>query len=139
MSEAGARPKSLTITTWLMAILNAIGYAIINWRHPAAVGVALSFTFFIGAGYVVLWFYWKGHNWARILVMLTCLLCFYNLWSLRSMKADEIAMLIPVAVKAMVIAEALLAAYLLYWLNTGEAKAFFKKHVPRPDGEQPVP
>jgi hypothetical protein len=35
----------------------------------------------IAAGYVVLWYYWQGRNWARILVFLTCFLCFYNLRS----------------------------------------------------------
>ena len=37
------------------------------------------FTIFIVAGYVVIWFYWQGRNWARVLVLLTSLLCLYNL------------------------------------------------------------
>ena len=32
----------------------------------------------------VLWHYWEVHNWARILVFLTCFLCFYNLRSFAS-------------------------------------------------------
>ena len=38
----------------------------------------LVFTLTIAAGYVVLWFFWKGKNWARILVLLNCFVCFYN-------------------------------------------------------------
>jgi hypothetical protein len=67
-------------------------------------------------GYLVLWFYWKGRNWARLLVLLTSLLALYNLryWSLRG-----------IAGRIMLGAEAALAIFLLYWLNTRRVREFF--------------
>lgn len=74
-------------------------------------------TTFILAGYFVLLFYWKGRNWARILVILTSLLSVYNLILLRKQHV--------VLLKAVIICEAILGIYLIYWLNTAEAKNFF--------------
>ena len=120
------RPKAVTISTWLMAILNILGYAIL-WE-PAAHKTRFAVFFFItiftltiAAGYVVLWFYWKGKNWARILVLLNCFLCFYNVHDLHFVLRVN-----PVE-KVMLMGEAVLAVFLLYWLNTQEAKAYFKR------------
>ena len=110
------RPKGLTETSIFMSITNAMGWAIIDWSKPNARLIFVIFTILIVIGYLVLWFYWKGRNWARILVLLTSLLCFYNLryWNLRG--AVE---------RVMLGAEAVLAIFLLYWLNTRRVRAFF--------------
>ena len=74
-------PKAVTISTWLMAVLNILGYAIM-WEpeahetHLTLFVFTMVFTLVIAAGYVVLWFFWKGKNWARILVLLNCFVCF---------------------------------------------------------------
>ena len=115
------RPKAVTITTWVMGALNILGYALLlDIRTKPGAQILLTaavFTLMITAGYVVLWFYWQGRNWARILVFLSCFLAFYNLRSFTSANA---------IVKVMVIGEAAVAAFLVFWLNTPEARMFFK-------------
>ena len=120
------RPKTVSVSTCLMAILNILGYAILwepeahRTRFAAFFFVTL-FTFTIAAGYVVLWFFWKGKNWARILVLLNCLVCLYNVHDIHFLFRVN-----PVE-KMMLMGEAALANFLLYWLNTREAKAYFKR------------
>jgi len=114
------RPLALEITTWLMAATNLMGYLLIDWKQPATIVIrqCIVFSILIAAGYVVLWFYWKGHNWARILVLLTCLLSLFNLTRLGHVRVGG---------QVMVIIEAAIAIFLLYWLNTAEARDFFRK------------
>ena len=73
-----ARPKGLTETSVLMSITNAMGWAIIDWSKRNASITFIVFTVLIFVGYAVIWFYWKGRNWARILVLLTSILSLYN-------------------------------------------------------------
>jgi hypothetical protein len=63
------------------------------------------FTVVILVGYLVIWFYWKGRNWARILVLVTPLLCLYNLRSFLRAGFTE---------RMMIAAEAVLAVFLLF-------------------------
>jgi hypothetical protein len=120
------RPTAITVTTVLMAFLNLLGYALLLDLPRTRTTVVVEFatlTLFIAAGYVVLWFYWQGRNWARILVFFTCFLCFYNLRSFTSAN---------LIVKIMLFGEAAVAAFLVYWLNTVQAKAFFKDAAVHP-------
>jgi hypothetical protein len=112
------RPKGLTATSIFMSITNAMGWAIIDWSKPNARIIFVLFTVTIAINYLVIWFYWKGRNWARILVLLTSLLCLYNLrhWNHGG-----------IAERIMIGAEALLAIFLLYWLNTPMVRAFFRR------------
>jgi len=110
------RPKGIKETAVLMSILNATGFAIIDWSKPHPYIKFSIFTTIILVGYIVIWFYWKGRNWARILVLLTSLLCLYNLyhWNRYGLRGQ-----------IMVGAEAILAIFLLYWLNTADVRSFF--------------
>ena len=113
----GERPEGLAATTILMCITNAMGWAIIDWTHRHAGITFVLITITIAASYLVLWFYWRGKNWARILVLLNSLLCLYNLrfWNHGG-----------VMTRVMIGAEAALAIFLLYWLNTQKVRAFFR-------------
>ena len=120
------RPKAITISTWLMAVFNILGYAIL-WEpatHRTRFAVLFFITVFtltIAAGYVILWFFWKGKNWARILVLLNCFVCLYNVHDVRYfLRINSVE-------KVMLVGEAVLAVYLIYWLNTRKAKAYFKR------------
>jgi hypothetical protein len=99
-----------------MSVTNAMGWLIIDWSKRDAALVLLLSTLMIASGYYVIWFYWNGKNWARILVLLTSLLCLYNLryWHRPG-----------VASHIMIATEALLAVFLLYWLNTTPVKEYF--------------
>ena len=115
--SGGERPKGLTATAIFMSITNAMGWAIIDWSKPGARSVFVTFTVLIAIGYVFIWFYWQGKNWARILVLLTSLLCVYNLRQWNHVGIVE---------RLMIGSEAVLAIFLLYWLNTPEVRAYFR-------------
>src|SRR4029077_17322656 len=114
--NGNGRPKGLTETSVLMSITNAMGWAIIDWSMPKAQILFIIFTISIFIGYIVIWFYWKGRNWARILVLLASLISLYNLrdWNHGGAMA-----------RIMIGTEAILAVFLLYWLNTRPIRAFF--------------
>jgi hypothetical protein len=103
-----------------MSLTNALGWFIVDWSDPHAATTFWLFSIFIVAGYFVIWFYWRGRNWARLLVLLTSLLCVYNLRYLFRGGIVE---------GVMVGSEGVLAAFLLFWLNSRGVKSFF--HAPR--------
>lgn len=103
-----------------MAVLNPLGYSLIDWTAGSAVRVVFELvatSFIVMASYVVIWFYWRGRNWARWFVLITSLIALSNLmyWSSYG--------LLP---RLMIGLEAVLAVFLLYWLNTSEVKSYFK-------------
>jgi len=114
--EAYPRPKGLTETAALMSLTNALGWFTVDWSHPHAATTFWLFTVFILGGYFVIWFYWRGRNWARLLILLTSLLCLYNLrYFFRG----------GIVERVMVGSEAILAVFLLFWLNSRGVKSFF--------------
>jgi hypothetical protein len=116
------RPKVVTVTTWLMAFSSLLTYSAL-YRRPyprdVLLGMYVILTVLVVLSYFVLWFYWHGKNWARILILLASLVCFYNLSLLTSAKSG--------IERSMLVGDAILAAFLVYWLNTSEAKACFKR------------
>lgn len=120
--DAHQRPKGLTETAVLMSLTNALGWFIVDWSNPHATLTFCLFTIPILIGYFVIWFYWKGRNWARILVLLTSLLCLYNLRHFFRGGIIE---------RVMIGSEAALAVFLLFWLNSPDVKSFFRppKHT----------
>jgi hypothetical protein len=114
------RPKGISVTALLMSVCNAMGWFIVDWAKPHA-GLTFSiFTLLIAVGYVFVWFYWKGRNWARIAVLLTSVLGVYNL---RYFSPGN-----PVRT-VMVVSEALLSIFLLWWLNTRPVRAYFRQRL----------
>jgi len=101
-----------------MALLNPFGFVVVDWAaHPALLTISIAgVSLLILAGYVVLWFYWQGRNWARWMVLLTSLLALLNLafWT-AAMPAERI----------LIAAEVPLALFLLYWLNTSPIRKYF--------------
>jgi len=111
------RPTGLTETAVFMSLTNALGWFNVDWSNPHAEITFCLFTIFILVGYFVIWFYWRGRNWARILVLLTSLLCLYNLrYFFRG----------GIIERVMIGSEAVLAVFLLFWLNSPNVKAFFR-------------
>src|SRR5580698_3012390 len=119
--NASERPRGLIETATAMAIMNATGWAIIDWSLPVAWLMFIVFTILIAFGSLVIWFYWKGKNWARILVLLTSLLCLYNVLLWNRVRLPE---------RVIIGIEAALSLFLLYWLNTRKVRAFFSAEKP---------
>ena len=109
----------VTVTTWIMSLLNALGlFYWIHANHPVFI-FTCDFAL-VMLGYGVLRFYWLGREWARWLVMLTCLLCFWNVKGLGLTKVSPV-------VKPTIVIEAILAVYLLYFLNTRLVRQWFNQ------------
>jgi hypothetical protein len=110
-----------------MCVTNAMGFFNINWQMPYAGILLIAFTFFIALGYAVLWFYWQGRNWARWLVLLECLQCFWNVKYLFHRHP-----LAPRIEPAMIASEAILALYLIWYLNKPEVRTWFQTKRTQP-------
>ena len=119
------RPHEVTAATALMCIFNVLG---VLFYEPlegvsAAVSLALYGMLYAVLGlisFIVIWFFWKGRNWARLLVMATSVLAVVNLswfWPTSTLA------------KVVLVFEAILGAWLLYWLNTNAARAFFLRRA----------
>ena len=117
------RPRGLTETVWALLFVNLVAaYSAIanNWHGRHAVLFLLVAPLMMLAHCIVIWFYWTGHNWARILVLLVSVAALWNLtlWA----QLSTFYRLIVVAPKAV------LGLFLLGWLNTRPLKNYF---IPR--------
>jgi phosphatidylserine synthase len=108
-----------------MAICNALGWITIDYHATHAMRTFVPVTVLIVIGYWVLWHYFQGKNWARILVLLTSLLAVFNLryWNPGSPN------LLKSPTRVMLLGESVLAIFLLIWLNTPAVRSFFKRRT----------
>lgn len=107
------KPKGLLETTILMGIFAPLPLV---WAPPRLVEVFIT-SLIIGLSYVVLWHYWKGKNWARILVQIGSVIFLLNLLAFPSASTLQRVVLLP---------KALLGGFLLIWLNTSPVRGFFR-------------
>ena len=134
------RPKGIEITTWLMVLSLIVGLVYLATHWNSVVGIHLKpnskltvesvrnfrdFGSLIGDGLAitVLVFYWKGRNWARILVLLQSFSCLYSLLKLR------LYWQVSHFGSAEVVLNALLAIFLLWYLFQPEVRAWFKEQT----------
>jgi hypothetical protein len=110
------RPTGLAPLTAIMCVLNLTGFLFVEESGVRAAVVLPVFAFVILFSYVVLWYFWKGRNWARWLVLLTSGVALLNL---------ALLTMAPLVQSVIIVAEAAVAAFLLYWLNTPAVRAFF--------------
>lgn len=101
-----------------MAILNLSGFVGLQWSDHGEVVAAL---LFILCGYIVLWYYWQGKNWARILVLLTSVLAIFNVSKILRPYSSA------VLYNSFLVVEAALGVFLLYWLNTKDVRNWFMR------------
>lgn len=123
MGMDAIRPRGLTETVWPLLFVNlGATYSAIanNWHGSHAILFLLMAPLMMLVRCVIIWFYWTGHNWARILVLLGSVAALWNLtfWA----QLSTFDRLIVVAPKAV------LGLFLLWWLNTRTLKDFF---IPR--------
>jgi hypothetical protein len=126
------KPRGLGATTVAMAVLNLGGFVGIEWTRR---GVVVMVASMVLLGYVVLWYYWQGRNWARQFVMFTSIL---TIVSFLAMLVESIVLFVtereysPYVLNHAVVAvaNAALGAFLLYWLNTKDVRVWFRKSEP---------
>ena len=74
------RPKGLTLTAVLMVICSTMLLAAIDYtKAPHVLRQVTFLSIAICIGYVFVWFYWKGKDWARIAVLICSVGSIYNL------------------------------------------------------------
>jgi hypothetical protein len=117
------RPRGITITAILMSITNAMGWMMIDWHANHARTRFFSFTVLILVGYLFLWFYWQGRNWARISVLVCSVIAVANLTNWNYDKPGTVMW----SRHLMIAAEAIIGLFLLYWLNTSRIRNFFRQ------------
>ena len=103
-------------TTVAMGILNLTAFVNLNWAHGS---VVVAIFLVVIASYIVLWFFWKGRNWARLLVLFISVVAVIDLFALIRPPGNV------VLYDAGVIAWALLGLFLLYWLNRADVRGWF--------------
>ena len=119
------RPKGLSLSAALMAVCNVMLWRVANpATHPHYLRTLTFWTVVIGIGFVVIWFYWQGKNWARIAVLIYSALCIWNLsaWSRFSSSPG----LLTTPAQILLASKALLGVVLLFWLNTRPVREFFQ-------------
>ena len=113
------RPRHLLAATIAMGILNLTCFVgLVRARFFAATLTAD--ILIVLTSYLVLWFFWKGRNWARISVLVVSMLSVINLLSLIRPSGNVIVY------DSIVIAWALVGFFLLYWLNLADVREWFK-------------
>ncbi len=114
------RPAGLNLLTLILCLFNCygiLGLFFLNVESSIFEIYAIVAVIFVIISFIVLWFFRKGKNWARLLVMIASLLCFINIYNY---------MLYPVFTKIVTAAQMILGGYLLYWLNTENVKEYFQ-------------
>ena len=76
------RPRFLLAATVAMGVLNLTAFASLEWIQRFFVPTLTADIFIVGVSYLVLWFFWKGRNWARICALVVSLLSVINLLDL---------------------------------------------------------
>jgi hypothetical protein len=111
------RPKGITETAIAMCVMNIAGFVFVA---PEAGYVALQFALFgvvITLTFPVLWYYWKGKRWARVLVLIGGAIAVLNIFAVQSV--GRLA-------AALIVVEAVFAIFMFWWLNTQNVRAYFK-------------
>lgn len=111
------KPRGLKETTIAMALMNPCAFFFIEGQPPEIRwALFVVFTLIMFFSYWVLWKYWNGANWARILVLLTSVLALLNVTAFANSNLHQ---------KIVIAAEGVFGLFLLYWLNTALVKRYF--------------
>jgi len=115
------RPSRLAPVTLAMCVLNPTGFVFIKGSGVGAAILVPVFSLIMILSYVVLWYFWRGRNWARWLVLVTSGVALLNLLGLATASAIQ---------KVVIVIEAATGGFLLYWLNTRAVRGFFAPKAP---------
>lgn len=125
-----ARPRGLSALTLLMCLLNLSGFLMIDSRQAVmsvvGLGAIAVVSFIVCFSFVVLYFFWMGRNWARILVFLTSGVAILNLLTFTR---------VPRLTAAIEVVEASVAFFLVVWLTRPPVVAYFKRLPASPTEE----
>lgn len=113
------KPKNMKIVTILLCLFNLyglVGLFFLNTESEHFKYVAAVAGVVVLLSYIIIFFFWKGKNWARLLVLLAALLSIPNIYNFA---------IFHIVSKVVIGAEFIFALYLLYWLNTKPVTDYF--------------
>ncbi|GAB4460115.1 MAG: hypothetical protein OHK0029_23600 [Armatimonadaceae bacterium] len=115
------KPQGLTVTALLLTLCCFAIY-LLPAEVPREWLIVYWFivSFGVCVSLLVVWCYWQGRNWARVLVLTASMVAIYNLSYLSHAQSVE---------RFLLIAEGTLATFLLYWLNTNPVSTYFKRSL----------
>jgi hypothetical protein len=117
------RPALLTPTALALSLINVLGVLLLDPSAGSFRAFLLVYVLLAAVSFAVIWFFWRGQNWARWLVLATSALSLVNITSMPSLtRAGTI----------LVVTEAGVAIWLLYWLNTKPVALYFRRAQWRP-------
>jgi hypothetical protein len=122
-NDAIERPALLTHTTIALCVSNLLGFVLYD---PSAGGLSaflILYGLLASVSFVVIWYFWRGQNWARWLVLAVSVLSLLNMVFIPSV--TRVGTVIMVA-------EAAFGGWLLYWLNTKPVALYFRNTPRRP-------
>jgi hypothetical protein len=110
------KPRLLPEIVVLLCIFNLAGFVFVEPKY-GLVGSQILFGIVItSVSFVAIWRFWHGSRLSRILVLITSGIALVNLFTLGQASAIQ---------KAVIIAEALFAVFLIYWLFTLPVRQYF--------------
>lgn len=126
--DTAARPKGVALTALALAALTVI-YLVRALLHlfsrtPAALPLELLRCLALGGALFCIWQYWKGQNWGRIFVLLCSFVIAAREISSFIEGNGDLASLMSQPLRFF---SAILAVFLLYFLNTRAVRSWFKK------------
>jgi hypothetical protein len=116
MSGANERPKGISESAFAVILFQLVGLVFVAraWTAPLYTLVLTANVSLAIVG-VVAWFYWKGRNWARWLILFQAI--FPSFLVLIRQSSNR-----PLAIT---VVDGMFGLFLLYWLNTKKVRAFF--------------
>lgn len=123
-SRQPSRPSGLSLTAIAIAALALPGAAALaaQFHAQSSLGIFYGGLVLAIALYTV-WSYWKGHHWARVLVLLaSCVVVAEGISNLSEREGS----LVGLMSHPLLFLRFALATFLLYWLNTHPVRAWFK-------------
>ena len=125
------RPKGLNLSALAMSCCNVMLWLVFNPEtRPHYMRVLAFWTVVIGIGFVFIWFFWQGKNWARIAVLIYSAICIWNLIAWSRLTSNPYLRSTPTQV--LLASRAVLGVVLLFWLNTRAVREFFQTKSPLP-------
>lgn len=123
------KPQALHAVVATQLALTAFDFVVLfsKWGQPDFQEDAVWSIAFTPFSLLVLWFLWKGKNWARIVTLIVSCIVVVGTPLLFLFDGESIANALE---GASYIAWIMISLYLLWWLNTKEVKTWFKRPAP---------
>ena len=123
-SRRPSRPSGVSLTALAVAALALPGAAALTAQFHGQSSLGLFYGGLVLAiALYTVWSYWRGHHWARVLVLLAS---FAVVAEGISNLSEREGNLIGLMSHPLLFLRFTLAAFLLYWLNTRPVRAWFK-------------